>query len=51
MSLLAAASRTLRRNLPDAAFARLVNLGSRMVPGANLVPVEEYSQTGQPWMY
>ena len=23
----------------------------RMVPGANLVPVEEYRQTGQPWNY
>lgn len=23
----------------------------RMAPGANLVPVEEYSQTGQPWLY
>jgi peptide deformylase len=23
----------------------------RMVPGANLVPVEEYSQAGRPWMY
>jgi FkbM family methyltransferase len=40
MSLFAAASRTLRRNLPDAAFARLVNLGSRMVPGANRLRVE-----------
>jgi peptide deformylase len=23
----------------------------RMVPGANLVPVEEYRQTGRPWSY
>jgi FkbM family methyltransferase len=40
MSLLAAANRTLRRTLPDAAFARLVNLGSRVVPGARRLRVE-----------
>jgi FkbM family methyltransferase len=40
MSILGAASRTLRRNLPDAAFARLVNLGSRVVPGTHRLRVE-----------